>query len=291
MERSYKFSIVRLRPDDARGEQLNAALAVFSEDGVELLPSRRLEKVRAISAALDPDDLIRLFDNLRELDLEAVRRGASVEERIASLNVFDTIQFSSPGTFVAGRDTYGARVSAAMKALVDPEPAPFRGRIKRSKLLTQVKVALRRERVLAKPGEDLTSHRVVPQLEIDNGLVADLALKNGVMHVIETVDATNSAEPLRKAVSDIAVASLVLERARMKFSNSKTRLVYSASSSLAREAEPALEAAANQGVELVNWASAQERETFLATLADLATPFPSKRKGVRKESVTGSLWH
>jgi hypothetical protein len=99
------------------------------------------------------------------------------------------------------------------------------------------------------------------------------------MHVVETVDASGSDESARKAVSEVGIAALVLERARMKFGRDQTngRLVYSASAALEHVARPSLEAAENQGARLVNWDSADDRAKFIQSLAMLATPIPTKR--------------
>jgi hypothetical protein len=167
--------------------------------------------------------------------------------------------------------------------MVDAEPAHARLRAKRSKLLTQVKSSFRQERVLAKRDEKLDSHRIVSSFRLDEGLVADLVLRNGAMHVIETVDASGNEDSLRKAISEIGVAALVLERARMKFGNDQThaKLVYSASSFLEKIARPSLDAAAHQGTQLINWASADERNKFIHSLTSMATPFVKNKKSVR----------
>jgi hypothetical protein len=61
-------------------------------------------------------------------------------------------------------------------------------------------------------------------------------------------------DSLRKAISEIGVAALVLERARMKFGDDQThaKLVYSASLLLEKIARPSLDAAAHQGTQLIN---------------------------------------
>jgi hypothetical protein len=143
--------------------------------------------------------------------------------------------------------------------------------------------------VLAQKDEDLSSHRIIQSFELDDGLVADLVLRNGAMHVVETVEASGGEESIRKAVAEVGVAALVLERARMKFGEKETkgRLVYSASPALERVARPSLEAAEHQGAQLVNWDSADDRAKFIHSLSMLATPVPSKRKKTKVVSGAG----
>jgi hypothetical protein len=281
MAHCYKFAIVRLAPDTVRDERINVGAVVFSDDDLDVRVSRRLDKVRAISAAADVDMLRDLVENMRGLDERLRAAGSDHDARFGLLSHVGPVTLSPMGTFEASdAATYEARLEAILKSMVDPEPAPPRMREKRSRLLTQVKDLFRRERVLATKDETLEAHRIVPSFELDEGLVADFVLKNGSMHVVETVDASSDTESLNKAISAIAVSALVLERARMKYGKDETkaRLVYSATASLEKVAMPSLEAAHHQGAELTNWASADDRTRFIHSLSSLATPVPRKRR-------------
>lgn len=281
MAHCYKFAIVRLAPDTVRDERINVGAVVFSDDDLDVRVSRRLDKIRAISAATDVDTLRELVENMRGLDERLRAAGSDHDARFGLLSHVGPVTLSPMGTFEASdAATYEARLEAILKSMVDPEPAPARMREKRSRLLTQVKDLFRRERVLATKDETLEAHRIVPSFELDEGLIADFVLKNGSMHVVETVDASSDTESLNKAISAIAVSALVLERARMKYGKDETkaRLVYSATASLEKVAMPSLEAAHHQGTELTNWASADDRMRFIHSLSSLATPVPRKRR-------------
>ncbi|SFO26078.1 Protein of unknown function [Bradyrhizobium sp. Ghvi] len=289
MAPSYKFSVVQLATEEDRGERLNVGLVVFNDDRLDVRVGKRLEKVRAISGAVEPDDVRRALDGMSTLDGKLRDTGAELSERLKFLSKLGPLTLSRLGVFEAeGASTYEARVASILKTLVDAEPAPLRSKEKRSKLLTQMKRIFRDERVLAKRDEDLSSHRIVPRYEVAEGLTADLVLKNGAYHVVETVDASGDESTFRKAVSEIGVAALVLERARMKFGDeTSARLVYEASADLERLAMPSLEAAAHQGATLVNWASAQDRSKFVQHLSSLATPVEQKSKRAERSRRTG----
>lgn len=281
MAHYYNFSIIRFSPDKVRGESLNVGAAVLSDSSIDIRPAKRLERARVISQALDLDALFDLLTNLKRIDESNLRRGdLTIEQRLDLLSRVGMLSFSRPGTFQADDATsYEDRITSILQRFVDPEPGLARARPKKSKLLTQVRNVFKKQRVLAKKGEDLESHRIVTGVELDEGLVADLVLRNGSYHVIETVDASGDEQAFRKAIAEIAVSALVLERARMRFGNelTKGRLVYFASSALENIAKPSLEAAAHQGAELVNWASEQDRMRFVHTLSILATPIETKR--------------
>ena len=284
MAAAYEFCVIRLAPQNARGERLNVGLAVFTDDNLDVRLARRLEKVRAISAAVESDALGELLRNLSSLD-EIIRSGGDTDSasRRRILDQVAPLSLSEFGTFSAAHSgEYEERVQAILKAMIEPEPAPAHVRMKRSRLLTQVKNVFRQERVLAKKDETLDSHRIVQQFELDEGLVADFVLRNGSMHVVETVDASGDENSLRRAIGEIGIAALVLERARMKFGDDRTnaRLVYEASAAIERIAQPSLEAAAHQGAVLTNWASADERSKFVHSMSSLATPVRRKREPV-----------
>ncbi|WP_441237105.1 DUF3037 domain-containing protein [Bradyrhizobium sp. 930_D9_N1_4] len=282
MAHSYSFAIIRLGTTDARDERLNVGVVVFDRQGLDVRVGRRVEKVRALSAGVEVDTLRELVANLSAMD-ERLHGGGDVDvnDRHADLKALGPLSLSPLGTFVAEHASeYEDRVKSILSAMVDVEPAPRIVREKRSKLLTQVKRVFKEQRVMAKRDEDLSSHRILTAFELDDGLVADLVLKNGAMHVVETVDATSEEETVRRAIAEVAVSAIVLERARMRFGkdNTKARLVYSASANLEKAARPSLEAVQNQGAELINWESSDDRGKFIHSMAMLATPIPTKRK-------------
>ncbi|OYY77407.1 MAG: hypothetical protein B7Y43_11085 [Sphingomonas sp. 28-62-20] len=292
MSRRFEYAVIQLA-DVSRNERLNAALAIFSDQGLELRIPRRLEKLRALSSALDVDGVRTAISQLEDFDKELLDQGCTdIGDRIKALGALSPFKLSSPSYFVAPTQAiYEESIARLTKALIDPEPARLRPVFKRTKLLTLMKSAFRSERVLAKRGEDISAHRLVSNVVIAEGLNADFVLKNGAMHVIETVDASSDDLSVRKVVADIAVAALVLEQARMKFGENSTesRLVYDASVEAERVAMPSLEAAAHQGTRLINWASANDRNTLIDQLSSLAVPYDVKKSA--KVEIHASTQH
>lgn len=280
MSGEWDYAIIQVG-DDRRGERLNAALAIFTPDGIDIRLPRRLEKLRALSAALRFDDVRSALENLSDLDRFARHSGAtSPAERMKIIGEVCPFKFSSSERFVAPtKRAYEEWVSKLLIFYVEPEPDLPRKVVRRTRLTTAIKKAFRQERVLARKGEDLAAHRVVANVTIADGLAADFVLKNGAMHVIETVDASSDIISLKKAVTEIAVSALVLEQARMTFGENAThsQLIYDASAAIEKLAAPSLEAAAHQGAELVNWSSHDDRRRLLAQIAMLAEPLPSKK--------------
>ncbi len=281
MAHIYEFAIARLSSTASRDERLNVGVLVLKEGVLDVRPAKQLDKVRAMAAALDGNQTREFLAGFAELDRQYAQTGISdIKTRLALMTQGAPLTLSDFGTFVADNvDQYETRVASLLRALVEPEPGRAQPREKRSRLLTAVKTQFRSHKVLARAGETIDSHRLVPKFEIDEGLTADLALRNGVMHVIETVDAGGEEDSLKHTIAQIGVAALVLERAKMNFGDeTKRRLVYTASSAMERIATPSLEAAAHQGVMLTNWASADEQRQFIEGLSALASPIQPKRK-------------
>jgi len=274
--RSFNFSIVRLAPGGVRDERINVGLAIFREDGVDVRLPATLGKIRAISGALDQSAIRELAKAIDDRDTEIRTAGIDdPEARVRAIGNLGPIQLSELGTFQSNSlSEYEDRVAAIFRSIVDPEPASRTFRSKKSRLLTDLKKLLRSQRVLAKGDEDIRSHRIVSNYSLAEGLTADLALKNGVMHIVETVDVSSDDATARKAVSDIAVSALVLEQARINFgaNGTKTRLVYSAMPTVETAAKTCLEAAEHQGAQLYNWASSADQISLIYSLSKLAIP-------------------
>ncbi|MFN3890503.1 MAG: DUF3037 domain-containing protein [Beijerinckiaceae bacterium] len=294
MERYRKYAVLRFAPANMRGEVLNIGIVVFGDSGLDLFLAKRLDKLKAMSAGISLSALHDLLQNISKIDAETVGSGpTSAEARAKRISRVGPLLLSDLGEVGSESETaFQRNVNVLLKALVEPEPAPPIMREKRTRLFSEVKKILKREKVLARRHEGLESHRIVSAYEFDEGLVADLVLKNGRYHVIETVDAMSDEHQMRKAIFEVAMSALVLERARMKFGTDEIagRIVFSASPALERLVQPSLDAAEHQGAELVNWQSADQRNAFINKLATMATPLEDKKRRAFVSSG-GGLFH
>jgi hypothetical protein len=268
-------------------------IVVLGEADIDVHLPKSLKKLQAMSSALSENSVREAAASLHAIDAFVRPLCSADSDRLAKLAELSPFDFSDTGEFFAhSQESYDIEIQRLLRRLVEPEPAPVKLRYKSSPLLSMVKRAFRQERVMAKKGEDLSTHRVIAGLQLAEGFSADLVLKNGAMHVIETVDASNPDSALKKIVSDIAVSALTIEQARILFgeNDTKGRLVYHASSGTETAATPALEAAAHQGIELINWASDDDKNKFINTISSLAIPFEKKTHRV-PQSIHASTQH
>ncbi len=292
MAHCYKFSLVRVDASAPRDERLNVGIAVLGDGRLDVRMPRSLSKLSALSHALGEADVRDAAENFSRLDKLFSDEDPSDTARLERLREMSPFEFSPLGQFYAQTlEAYEAELARLMRAFVEPEPAPPRvARNKVSHLTTALKKAFRAERVLAAKGEDLNAHRVVTNLELATGLIADFVLKNGAMHVIETVDASNEASSPIRAVKDIALSALTIEQAKISFGDqTRGRLVYNATSETEALATSALQAAEHQGIELVNWASGDDQRKLITTISALASPIPTKSPA--KAPINASTQH
>jgi len=285
MSGRVEYSVVQVENDQS-GERLNAAVIFLTEGGLVVRAPRRLEKLRALSNSLDLDHVRSALDALSDIDESVLCQGVkSTAERLDRISSYSSFSFTPPSSFVAhSSEAFDEWASRLLALFVEPEPAMPRVKKTRRRLSSAIRKAFKNQGILARKDEGLAAHRIVPDYAIAEGLSADFVLKNGAMHVMEAVDASSDVSSLKRVVADIAVSALVLEQARMKYGERKTqsRLIYEASSAIEALATPSLETAANQGSELVNWASHEDRRKLLISMGELAEPLP--RKGITTTS-------
>lgn len=281
MVHSCRYALMKFDTRSPRDERLNVGVVVT--DGQELrvhLP-RSLRKVHAITAAFDETLFRKSASELPSTFKWICENGGDTDRCFHDLAEYSPFEFAAAGEMIVeSAEAYDRQIVSLLCRFVDPEPAPPKRKEKSSPLLSTLKREFRKERVLAQKGDDLTAHRVITSLPLAEGFSADLVLKNGAMHVTQTVDASNPEASLRRIVQDIAVSALTIEQARIVFADEETkgRIVYRASSKAESAATPALDAAEHQGIELINWDSFVDRERFVRLISSLAEPIQKKSR-------------
>jgi hypothetical protein len=258
-----------------RGEALNVGLLFESESGLQVRCSPNLEKIKAISGAISAADL---RNDILEIPaiIQKFYSGDLTENSWSLISDFTPLRISGHGTFDAPDRRFAEnQIDQLFKTYVEPEPAGVKAVRKRSaRLRASVKRALRDEKILAGKSEGIDSHRILTDHKLSEGVVVDFLLKNGAIHVCEAIDASDADSSFMKSVKDIAMSALTFEHARMRFEKEdvKPRLIFSSSQSVEKAIMPSLKAAEHQGAQLVNWASDDDRRSFLVEMAKLAEP-------------------
>lgn len=290
MARCYKFSLLALHAPSPRDERLNVGIAIFVDGSLDVRLLRSLRKLGALSLAYRDDVLRAAATNLEELDRRFSEPGDSAENRLSQLEAISPFSFSPIAQFTAPNSAaYEEEIATILRIFVEPEPV-FRvaARGKATPLTSALRKTFRDDRILAVKGEDLSAHRVVSNVELAAGLVADFVLKNGAMHIFETVDASSEHSSAISVAKNVGLAALTIEQAKISYSDSVTvaRLIYQSNAQAEALIMPALHAAEHQGVELVNWASSDDQRKLRMTVASLAVPLP--RRGRQNSGINAS---
>lgn len=282
MDRCFNYAIAQLETNPSRGERLNVGLVVFRRDSVDVFPAQNLTKIRAISSAIDPQAVVQALENIKFADSMAIEDGLTspLDRRTAILG-FSSLSLSTLGSFTAvDASTYQSQIRRLALSLIEPEFVVKKFTTSpRTRLLSSIRSAFKAERVLAKKDEGIDSHRVVMNEKLAEGLHADMVLKNGAMHIMQTVDASHS-ERAKSAIQEIGISSLVFEQARIQFGESsvKPRLIYRAGTLLEGAISPALIVAEHQGAQLINWESVDDRNKFIVDISSLAEVDSDQRR-------------
>lgn len=218
MSKALQYSLVRYQPHVTRHEVVNIGVVLFTPQGPELHLAPQLHKL----AALDPNlPLQRVRDQVESMRQTLVlmhESGIAPEQAAAFLSKGLAGPSCMPCGLleVDGRDL-GDLAQELLQELVLP-PARKRAAISTqssSRLHTELRHLFQKAGMLGKAPSDIEHHKVVPHYPIDPdvGLFAEFALRNGRLHVTETVDFTvkDVAAKKREAESKTLVLLQALE--------------------------------------------------------------------------------
>ena len=224
------YLLLRAVPDDVRGEALNVGMVVLAGSEVHVRVSAEGWRLKALHPNLGDLDLDQWAEDL-QAELELL---PSEDARIFMTGAMKgAIQAPDApcSLFIEGPDELTARVDELMSRLVALPARAFKAEptapvIHRSKLQSQLKAWFRTSRVYSSNVSDLSRGKIVPNYPIlaDGDLYADFALKNGAIHVIETMD-LRGIERLNKALrGEAGFKSVLLDQARLVLSSDARRI-------------------------------------------------------------------
>lgn len=263
-----------------RGERINLGMAVCQAGGwrVRIHPDAytRLRNLHPDFASLDLTNWARETDEmlarLKEIELQrhwletaggpvVVNGGGSlfhleVEEQQTALDkLFDDLVGRPPSTRRRPRKSVESR------------------------LYGEVKRWFRSARVFSPRIEDINRHKIVPgyPVSVADNLFAEFALKNGVLHVVETIDLRGADKLTASRFGNVAAKALVLDQTRQTLGKSSQRLVVTAASDY-KAVSPAISLIHKYADDVIAYESDEDRQRladFLARALHLGEPLPA----------------
>lgn len=180
--------LVNYQPYPARAEHCTVGALVFAQDGkVRVHLAHNLKKVKA----LDPQANL---ESLRE-SLHALVK--EVNEKPGAWDAFKAgvagLRFSPNAGFFAyaSPEEYERQVQWLLQTAAEPRSAqPRKVYQPKSRLFVELKSTFKNYGWLGDKVEDIEDHKVVTHYPVraDEDLSAEFAMKNGRLHLVETVD-------------------------------------------------------------------------------------------------------
>lgn len=239
---TMSFYILRATADPLRGERLNAGFVAFPKERAPIVrmatDSRMLQSLLPAIAA---SDLSAWAESLSSA-LESV----DPEHRAAMLPmiVAPFIADDRPGTLATAQGDEESAADFLLRRITTPLRLQRRKQSgeRASKLETEIRQALRRVKLFSNKTDDLSKGRVVGQYPIDPGadLYADFALKNGKIHVIETLDLRGVDHLTAGLRGHAALKSITLAESSEKLRDNAGRKIAVISASDYSVARPAI---------------------------------------------------
>lgn len=264
--RTFPFVILRARPSKVRGESLNIGIIAFVDGKI----IARIDADPTRLRAFDPDlavlpiwvslqaDIEKIADTLLSIEsqhhlLKSILDPIFADDKIGQIILDD------------GEDI-NDRIESLMMRLVH-RPARTLASIRQSKQnkATKLNLELRNwfktVNVFSRNVSDLSKHRVVPNYPIaaNNDIYAEFALKNGDIHVIETLDFRNHDKVTVTVQKEAAIKSIVLDQANRSLGQGSKKFAVIAASDYGAM-RPVISLISGYADDVITMASSQDRQ-------------------------------
>ena len=225
----YKYSIIRYQPNIERQEVINIGTVIFSALSPFINVLKSLHKVFALDPNYSAPKILHDIEQMQAALNMLWESGMSPDKIVelftkgqAGLTITPLGYIESEGKSVADVSLY------LQKNLVTP---PAKKRQKTSgygRLNTELRAIFRRAKILGKDANDIRHHKVVPHFPIDEdvGLYAEFALRNGKLHITETIDFRSKDKASKKREAE-AKTLLLLQAKEIVGSDLKRYVVVS----------------------------------------------------------------
>ena len=213
------YSLITMHPSPERIDSLCVGAVILSDGewAVSMLPN--VDKLHAVNRAYPTKKLQRTGEGLRLFfsDCNTLKDARDLLTR--SKSAVSVHEFE--GSFVYETDEqFVEQINAIMSESVLPidAPAPLTQNIKREKTHIRAKLRQHFEKagIFSKETDGINKHKVVPNfpVSLSQGLNAEFALKNSVMHFTETLDFGVVDTSMRSKIWEAQAKCLTLKVAK-----------------------------------------------------------------------------
>ena len=187
------YSLILVNPTIDRLDAVVGGAILQSSNGWDVRVADSIQKMRAIDPSYPSSKLLQIhalatemvrgandFETLRSC-FERSRWGILIDEFVGSFAYDDEPDYQSQVRAILRES-----VNPPLIGVANAAPVSRRRNVVRRNLRNHFKA----DGLWSRKHDDINNHRVVEQfpISLENGIVADFALRNGVMHITETID-------------------------------------------------------------------------------------------------------
>lgn len=235
--KTARYSLITMRPNPERLDTLCVGVAIIAESEwiIRVLPTS--EKLLAVDRAYPITKLQNTAEGLRRFFLSCKNLNDARQMLFSNKSAVSVHEFE--GVFVYETDEqFAVQVNAIMCESVLPITVPIAASPNNKQEKTRIRVRLRRQfekvGIFSKETDGINDHKVVENypVSLEQGLNAEFALKNSVMHLTETLDFGVKDEAMRNKNWEAQAKCLTLRVALETFGNDTQRHIILAGSSI-----------------------------------------------------------
>lgn len=254
MRRVYKYSVLMAIPDRSRGERVNVGILVYKQGELDVrVPEAG--KIEALTGRDWNSYLGKVVANLKDTYLSS---GESMIDNVAQNPRIDpAFELSRGGAFLIFNDRdYEPRVNEILNTLVIT-PKIIERRASVTRINTEISKLLGRLGLLGKNEEQLETHKVFRDREVEDGLKADFVQKNGVMRITATLDLRRQTNSMKEA----ALKAITLDRAKYHYGDDSIRVgVYAVEDASVPNVRAQLQIMEEYSTQMFNWQNQSEQK-------------------------------
>lgn len=213
MNTALSYSLMRYQPDASRHEVVNIGAILFTPEGPTMALASNMGKLLALNPNASVSQVYEQAQSLHATAQRMQEKGLSPEQTVGMLSRAMAGAVLMPLGSVATQGRAPSEVlSELMAALVTP---PTRQRAAKprshSRLHAEITTLFKQAKMLGTEPGDIAEHLVVPRFPIDAdvGLFAEFALRNGRLHITETVDFRVKDQPGKKREAEAKTLVLI----------------------------------------------------------------------------------
>ena len=225
MNTTHHYVVLRLAPNDLRGEVINVGIVLLSPDQApQTIVMATLNKLRALDSSWSTQKLNAWRENINAI----LANYSTPSAQVQALGRFGICDADAVGVFTAATAEETARELGRIKAVYianrQREDAPKRE--KRTRLQTVLREQFKKMQVLGETMDDIAAHLVVPNVPVIGypELKADFVYKNGTYRVTQTIDYNVSRDSLHSKLAEACVKSTAAELAFKAYGPATKRL-------------------------------------------------------------------